>query len=242
MLLTVCSRVLPTCCSSFKYFATVSRPGNLVSPAEVSISMQETEAERLEIQQPLEILRSSARRLMDRQIPASASKLEELYAHIRGAVTDSVDTVSDYVRRALRLTGENLPEGLDDEVLRNAQLLVEQVHSELTDALGQVKETFFASATFQECEARLPNLALFESRLEGSLLRLEEAVAMVSDPEHFGPPVFVPVPTISDALEALGDSLDQIHRHMRDGSKEPLRLALESVRRAQLGLSAALVE
>jgi hypothetical protein len=153
-----------------------------------------------------------------------------------------VDTVSGYVGRSLRLAGENLPEGLDEEVLRSAQRMIEQVDNELNDALAQVKETFFAAVTFQECEARLPNLALFESRLEGCLLRLEGAVAMVSDPEYFGPPVFVPVPTISDALEALGDSLDQIHRHMRDGSKEPLRLALESVRRAQLGLSAALAE
>lgn len=216
--------------------------GNLADPAEQCRLMQEAEAEKLEIQQPLDILRSSARRLMDRQIPASASKLEELYAHIRGAVSDSVDTVSEYVGRSLRLAGENMPEGLDDEVLRGAQSMVEQVQRELNDALHQVKETFFAASSFQECEARLPNLALFESRLEGSLLRLEEAVAMVRDPEHFGPPVFVPVPTISDALEALGDSLDQIHRHMRDGSKEPLRLALESVRRAQLGLSAALAE
>lgn len=204
--------------------------------------MHETEAERLEIQQPLEILRSSARRLMDRQIPASANKLEELYSHIKGAIADSVDTVSAYVSRSLLLARENFPEDLDPETLGAAQAAVEEVQSELQDALNQVKETFFSATSFQECEARLPNLALFESRLEGSLLRLEQAVAMADDPEHFGPPRYVPVPTISDALEALGDSLEQIHRHMHDGSKEPLRLALESVRRAQIGLSAALAE
>lgn len=204
--------------------------------------MQETEAEKLEIQQPLEILRSSARRLMDRQMPASANKLEELYAHIKGAIADSLDTVSGYVSRALQLARENFPEDLDPEALRAAQSAVEEVQIELQDALQQVKETFFAASNFQECEARLPQLALFESRLEGSLSRLEQAVAMADDPEHFGPPQYVPVPTISDALEALGESLEQIHRHMRDGSKEPLRLALESVRRAQIGLSAALAE
>ena len=204
--------------------------------------MHETEAERLEIQQPLEILRSSARRLMDRQIPASANKLEELYSHIKGAIADSVDTVSAYVSRSLLLARENFPEDLDPETLGAAQAAVEEVQSELQDALNQVKETFFSATSFQECEARLPNLALFESRLEGSLLRLEQAVAMADDPEHFGPPRYVPVPTISDALEALGDSLEQIHRHMHDGSKEPLRLALESVRRAHIGLSAALAE
>lgn len=204
--------------------------------------MHETEAERLEIQQPLEILRSSARRLMDRQIPASANKLEELYSHIKGAIADSVDTVSAYVSRSLLLARENFPEDLDPDTLGAAQAAVEEVQSELQDALSQVKETFFSATSFQECEARLPNLALFESRLEGSLLRLEQAVAMADDPEHFGPPGYVPVPTISDALEALGDSLEQIHRHMHDGSKEPLRRALESVRRAQIGLSAALAE
>ena len=204
--------------------------------------MQETESEKLEIQQPLEILRSSARRLMDRQMPASASKLEEIYAHIKGAVADSVDTVSGYVTRSLQLARENFPENLEPEVLRAAEAAVEDVQRELQDALSQVKDTFFAATSFQECEARLPNLALFESRLEGGLLRLEQAVDMANDPEFLGPPQYVPVPTISDALEALGESLEQIHQHMRDGSKEPLRLALEQVRRAQIGLSAALAE
>lgn len=204
--------------------------------------MHDSQTEQLEIQQPLEILRSSARRLMDRQMPASASKLEELYAHIKGAVADSVDTVSGYVKRSLEFARENLPEDLDAETLQAAQAAVEEVQGELQEALSQVKETFFAATSFQECEARLPHLALFESRLEGSLQRLEQTLAMVDDPEHFGPPAYVPVPTISDALEALGDSLEQIHQHMRDGSKEPLRLALEQVRRAQIGLSAALAE
>ncbi len=203
-------------------------------------TMEETE--QLEIQQSLEILRSSARRLMDRQIPASASKLEELYSHIKGAIADSVDSVNSYVARSLELARENFPEGLDAETLEAVQAAVEEVQAELQDALNQVRETFFSATSFQECEARLPNLALFESRLEGSLLRLEQAVAMADDPEHAGPPKFVPVPTISDALEALGESLEQIHQHMREGSKEPLRMALESVRRAQVGLSAALAE
>lgn len=204
--------------------------------------MQETEEQKLEIHQPLEILRSSARRLMDRQIPASAVKLEELYAHIKGAIGDSIDTVSAYVVRSLTLARENLPEGLEEETLRQAQAAVDEVQTELNDALQQVKESFFSASSFQECEARLPNLALFESRLEGSLLRLEQAVAMADDPEHFGPPGFVPVPTISDALEALGESLEHIHRHMRDGDKEPLRQALESIGRAEIGLRAALAE
>ena len=203
-------------------------------------TMEETE--QLEIQQPLEILRSSARRLMDRQIPASASKLEELYSHIKGAIADSVDSVNGYVARSLELARENFPDDLDAETLGAAQAAVEEVQTELQDALNQVRETFFSATSFQECEARLPNLALFESRLEGGLLRLEQAVAMADDPEHAGPPKFVPVPTISDALEALGESLEQIHQHMREGSKEPLRMALESVRRAQIGLSAALAE
>jgi hypothetical protein len=204
--------------------------------------MQETEAEKLEIQQPLEILRSSARRLMDRQMPASASKLEEIYAHLKGAVADSVDTVAGYVTRSLQLAKENFPDTLEPEALQAAEAAVEEVKLELQDALLQVKETFFAATSFQECEARLPNLALFESRLEGSLLRLEQAVDLVNDPEFSAPPSFVPVPTISDALEALGVSLEQIHLHMQDGSKEPLRLALEQLRRAQIGLSAALAE
>ncbi len=200
-------------------------------------AMREDDAEKLNIQQPLEILRTSARRLMDRQMPV---RLEELYAHIKGAVADSVETVSGYVGRSLQFARENFPEALDAEAHKAAQAAIEEVQSELQDALCQVKETFFAATSFQECEARLPNLALFESRLEGSLLRLEQAMALVDDPEHFGSPSFVPVPTISDALEALGESLEQIHRHMSDGSKEPLRLALEQVRRAQIGLSAAL--
>jgi len=201
--------------------------GNPTGPAENRDPMEETEAERLNIQQPLEILRSSVRRLMDRQIPASPAKLEELYAHIKGAVSDSVATISDYVGLSL---------GLNEELLRGAQLTVEQVNLELDEALHQVKKTFFAATTFQQCQENLPNLALFESRLEESLLRLKEA----GNPTYWGPSMYVPAPTISNVLEALGESLDQIHRHIRDGSKEPLRLALEAVQRAKLGLTTTL--
>lgn len=162
--------------------------------------MQETKAEKLEIQRPLEILRSSARRLTDRQ-PSGASKLEEIYAHLKEAVADSVDTVGGDVPRLLQLAKENFPEDLEPEVLRTAEAAVEEVKAELQDAL-------------------LP----------------------VNDPGSSAPPSFVPVLTISDALEALGVSLEQIHLPMQEGSKEPLRLALEQLRRAQIGLSAALAE
>lgn len=156
--------------------------------------MQETKAEKLEI------LRSSARRLTDRQ-PSGASKLEEIYAHLKEAVADSVDTVGGDVPRLLQLAKENFPEDLEPEVLRTAEAAVEEVKAELQDAL-------------------LP----------------------VNDPGFSAPPSFVPVLTISDALEALGVSLEQIHLPMQEGSKEPLRLALEQLRRAQIGLSAALAE
>ena len=116
------------------------------------------------------------------------------------------------------------------------------MQEELQEALGEIKQSFFAAASFQECEARLPNLALFESRLEKSLLRLEEAVNMVDNPEVFGLSTYLPAPTIPEALESLAEGLDHIHAHLQDGNKEPLRLALEAVQKAQLGLSAALAQ
>jgi hypothetical protein len=203
--------------------------------------------EQLELNQPLEILRSTARRLMERQIPASANKLEEMYAHLKGAVGDSIDQVSTHIARALTLTQENLPQEVapDSEaglVVEQAQLLLSEVQDELQLALSEVKESFFAANSFQECEARLPNLALFESRLEKNLLRLEQAVSMVDDPELFGLSTYIPSPTIPEALEALAEGLDLIHAHLQAGHKEPLRLALEAVQKAQRGLSAALVD
>lgn len=209
--------------------------------------MSENDDEKLELHQPLEILRSTVRRLMDRQIPATSNRLDEMYSHLNGAIGDSLDRVSNYISRSLQLTQENLPDDVaaDSEaagVVEQARDLLADVQDELKSALGEIKQSFFAASSFQECEARLPNLALFESRLEKSLLRLEEAVAMVDDPELYGGVVFEPAPTVTDAVEALAQGLEQIHLHLQDGNKEPLRLALESVQRAQQGLVAALAE
>ncbi|MBT9582279.1 hypothetical protein IV102_02950 [bacterium] len=209
--------------------------------------MSDDEEEQIELHQPLEILRSTARRLMERQIPASPGKLEEMYSHLKGAIGDSIDQVSSHISRALALTQDNLPEDIpvDSEagqVVQQAELVLAEVQEELQEALAQIKQSFFAAASFQECEARLPNLALFESRLEKSLLRLEEAVTMVDNPDIFGLSTYEPAPTIPEALEALAEGLDHIHAHLQDGNKEPLRLALEAVQKAQIGLSAALAQ
>lgn len=208
---------------------------------------EDDEEPKLELQQPLEILRSTVRRLMDRQIPATANKLEEMYAHLKGAIGDSLDRVTSHITRSLELTQDSLSQDLPADaeaaqVVEQARELLGEVQDELKEALGDIKQTFFSANSFQECEARLPNLALFESRLEKSLLRLEEAVAMVDDPELYGGVPFEPAPTITDALEALAQGLEHIQLHLQDGDKAPLRQALESVQRAQQGLVAALAE
>ena len=209
--------------------------------------MSEVEEEQIELHQPLEILRSTARRLMERQIPASATRLEELYAHLKGAVADSLDQVTRHVTQALELTRASLPdEGEGDQqaaaVVDRAHGLLSEVQDELEEALGEIKDSFFSAHSFQECEARLPNLALFESRLEKSMLRLEQAVAMVDDPELYGLSAYEPVPSVTDALEALAEGLDHIQQHLVEGDREALKRALESVNKAQLGISAALNE
>lgn len=206
----------------------------------------EEEKESWELHQPLEILRSTTRRLMDRQIPATTGRLEEIYAHLRGAVGDVLDGASRQVSRALELARENLGEPGESEeaaeTLQAAEKMVGEVQQEIADALSQVKDSFFAAHSFGELQEKLPNLTLFESRLEGAMLRLEQALMMSQDPELFPLNAYVPPPTVPEALEALADGLQQIELHLRDGDKEPLRRALDAVNRAQLGLTAALAE
>lgn len=208
--------------------------------------MADTEPESWELHQPLEILRTTTRRLLDRQIPATSARLEEIYAHLRGAVGDVLDGAGRQVSRALELARENLGESGDHaeaaETLQAAELMLSEVQTEITEAFAQVKDSFFAAHSFQELQERLPNLTLFESRLEGALLRLEQALTMSRDPELFPMNAYVPVPSVPEALEALAESLQEIELHLKDGDKEPLRRALEAINRAQLGLTAALAE
>lgn len=201
----------------------------------------------LELKQPLEILRSTARRLMERQIPATRGKLDEMYAHLSGAVADILDGVSEQVSRALVLAQESLPaesevDGEAAQTLEAVEQMLAEVQEEMGEALADIRDTFFAAGSFQECEARLPQLAHFEARLEGSLLRLEQALMMSQDPELFGVVTYEPPVSLSQALEALACGLDELQLHMRDGDREPLRRALEAVQRAQQGLEAALAE
>lgn len=207
--------------------------------------MAESESEESwELHQPLEILRSTTRRLMDRQIPATSTRLEEMYAHLRGSIGDILDGVARQVSRALQLARENAADedAQTAETIEAAQQLIGEAQEEIEDALAQVKESFFSASSFTELQERLPNLGLFENRLEGAMLRVEQALTMTNDPEVFGVGSFVPAPSVPEALEALAEGLDQIQLHLQDGDKEPLRRALEAVNRAQLGLTAALAD
>lgn len=205
----------------------------------------DVENEPLELRQPLEILRSTARRLMERQIPATKTKLDEMYAHLKGAVSDILEGVSQQVVQAVQLAQDNLP--ADDEVggeaaetLAIVDQMLTEVQDEMQAALADVQETFFSATSFQECEARLPNLAHFEARLEGSILRLEQALMMTQDPEIFAPSQYEPPVTLTDAIEALAQGLDEIQLHLKAGDREPLERALEAVNRAHQGLTLAL--
>lgn len=207
----------------------------------------EDQNEPLDLQQPLEILRSTARRLMDRQIPASSNRLEEMYSHLRGAVGDVIDLVSQRVSQSLQLARDNQPEvpaeGEAAETVALAQEILTEVQEEMQSALDDIKASFFSATNFQECEARLPDLALFEARLEGSLMRLEQAVQMTDDPELFGsPPGFVPAPSLPEALQHIAEALEHVELHLRDGDKSLIEQALTALGRAQNGLQAALVE
>lgn len=207
--------------------------------------MAESESEESwELHQPLEILRSTTRRLMDRQIPATSTRLEEMYAHLRGSIGDILDGVARQVSHALQLARENAADedAQTAETIEAAQQLIGEAQEEIEDALTQVKESFFSASSFTELQERLPNLGLFENRLEGAMLRVEQALMMTNDPEVFGAGSFVPAPSVPEALEALAEGLDQIQLHLQDGDKEPLRRALEAVNRAQLGLTAALAD
>jgi len=205
----------------------------------------DVENEPLELRQPLEILRSTARRLMERQIPATKTKLDEMYAHLKGAVGDILEGVSQQVVQAVQLAQDNLPG--DDEVgaeaaetLAVVDQMLSEVQEEMQAALADVQETFFSATSFQECEAQLPNLAHFEARLEGSILRLEQALMMTNDPEIFAPPQYEPPVTLTDAIEALAQGLDEIQLHLQAGDREPLERALAAVNRAHQGLTLAL--
>lgn len=210
--------------------------------------MADGQEESWELHQPLEILRSTTRRLMDRQIPATSTRLEEMYAHLSGAIGDVLDGVARQVAHALQLAQENLgdaeagPDAEATETIEAAQHMVGEVQQEVVSALAEVKQTFFAAGTFTELQERMPNLALFETRLEGAMLRLEQAIMMTNDPELFPANAFVPTPSVPEVLEALAEGLDQIQLHLQGGDKEPLRRALEAVNRAQLGLTAALAD
>lgn len=217
-----------------------------ISPEEAAVEGEES-TEPLDLQQPLEILRSTARRLMDRQIPASSNRLEEMYSHLRGAVGDVIDLVSQRVSQSLQLARENQPEVPDDseaaETVEMAQEILNEVQEEMQSALDEIKASFFSASNFQECEARLPDLALFEARLEGSLLRLEEALQMTDDPELFGGASgFVPAPSLPEALQHIAEALEHVEQHLRDGDKTLIEHALTALGRAQNGLQAALVD
>lgn len=182
---------------------------------------------------------------MDRQIPATSSRLEEMFAHLKGALMDVVLQSLEQVNAAVSLTLDTADieaEG-DDEVrytIEDAQARVRQVQEDLDVALDEVQASFFGATSFQECQERLPQLALFESRLQGGLLELEQALMTVVNPELYPARYYLPAPTIPEALEALAQGLEEIHQHLKDGDKEPLRRALESIERAQRGLTAAL--
>ena len=216
-----------------------------ISPEEAAVEGEES-TEPLDLQQPLEILRSTARRLMDRQIPASSNRLEEMYSHLRGAVGDVIDLVSQRVTQSLQLARKNQPEVPPDseaaETVEVAQEILNEVQEEMQSALDEVKASFFSASNFQECEARLPDLALFEARLEGSLMRLEQALQMTDDPELFGVPGFVPAPSLPEALQHIAEALEHVEQHLRDGDKTLIEHALTALGRAQNGLQAALVD
>jgi flagellar motor protein MotB len=210
--------------------------------------MAEVEDEGLDLHRPLEILRTTTKRLLERQIPATSARLDEIYAHLSGAVGDVLDAARQKVVQAVDLARDNLgaeelePESEAAETLQSVQHSMTEAGAEIEAALEQVKASFFSAKSFAELQERLPNLTLFEARLEGAMLRLEEALMIAGDPELFPVSSYVPSPTLSDAVEALAQGLDELSLHMREGDKEALQRALEAVRRAEQGLTAALAD
>jgi hypothetical protein len=193
--------------------------------------------EPIAYQQPLEMLRTVSQRLLDRQMPATQSRLDELYTHLKGAIGDICDQVTRQVSEALSLSRDNFPEEAEQ-----VQQVVSEVQAEVEQALAEVKETFFAARSFQELQANLGDLSLFESRLSTSMLRLEEAVNVAEQPEIYGGKAFEPAPSLTEAVEHLSIGLEHVAAHLKSGEKESLERALEAVEQAQKGLQAALAE
>ena len=65
--------------------------------------MAETEFDAERLRQPLTILRDVSQRLLQRQIPSTQGRLDELYSHISGAIADSINYAIEALRDLQRL-------------------------------------------------------------------------------------------------------------------------------------------
>lgn len=209
--------------------------------------MAETEFDAERLRQPLTILRDVSQRLLQRQIPSTQGRLDELYSHISGAIGDAIE----YAQSQFDLAKETMLGGADElahsgtlseeghEALLDFSDEFEQAQADLREALEMAKETFFSAGSFQELQARQPYLAIVESRLETSLqvlqatlMRLESPALLIS---------YVPsAAQVPQAVDEIGLGLDLISHHLEKGERASLEAALERLKSAQSLIEEAL--
>ena len=199
------------------------------------------------LHQPLHLLKDVCARLLNREIPFSASRLEGLYSHIAAAVGEVLDFAGDELHRgceelekAARQADEDVPDSPFADSL--AQFLEEytQARAEIEAGLEEARASFFAAGSFADLEGQLGFLEHAEGRIEAGLQRLEATLMRSEDPALWSLPGAATAPELPAALEALADALQAVTQHMEDGSRPPLATALASLDKARGILAQAL--
>jgi len=199
------------------------------------------------LHQPLYLLKDVCARLLNREIPFSASRLEGLYAHIAAAVGEVLDFAGEELQRgfdeletAARQAENDAPGSPFADSM--ARFMDDYAHAraEIETGLEEARESFFSAASFADLEGQLGFLELAEGRIEAGLQRLEATLMQAEDPELWTLPGVTTAPELPAALEALSDALQAVTLHMEDGSRAPLADALSSLDKARGILALAL--
>lgn len=190
--------------------------------------METSNEPNLDLFHPLAILRDTTQRIVHQEVPFTAARLQEYYSHFQGAFADTLEAVRKLCREKL----EEAREGLDEE---SALAGIDQAEADLNQALEEVGSTFFAAQSFQECQDLLPHVELFESRVQTSLLELENLLAEVAVVTAFVPP-----PSVPEAMERVSDGMTRLERYLSEGEPKKLAEAIECLEESLTLLRTAL--
>ena len=177
---------------------------------------------------PLAILHDTTQRIQDQQVPFTSARLQEYFSHFRGAFADTLEAVRQHCQQVL----QQARAGLDQESMLAS---IEQAEADLNAALDQVGATFFSAQTFQECEALMPRVELFESQAQTALLELEQTLSQVAEAIPFVPP-----PAVPEAMQRVSEGMSQVESYLADGDPVKLTEAIRCMEESILMLRSAL--